>query len=103
MGRTRSSDFDLSLPSTDSLGPESSLVQDLWTSNPVASCWLASDLIHRHEEGHEYPQILAPFAGSSDAIISKRSRLDDAFLRSWVSIKAWGEVDSLDCEADSSA
>lgn len=67
------------------------------------SSWLASDLIHRHEEGYEYPQTLAPFAGSSDADISKRSRLDDAFLPSQVSSKAWGEVDSLDCEADSSA
>lgn len=98
-----SSDFDLSLPSTDTLGPESSLVQDLWTSNPVASTWLASGLAHRHEEGHEYPQILAPLAGSSFAVISKASRLGDAYLRSWVFGKAMGEVDSFDFKADSGA
>lgn len=98
-----SSKFDLSLPDMDPLGPDSSLVQDFWTNNPVASTWLVSGLAHRHEEGDQYPQILAPFAGSSYALVHKESSLRDAYLQSWVAGKAMGEVDGFDLQADSNA
>ena len=98
-----SSDFDLPLPSTESLGPESPLVQDFWTSNPVASTWFAFGLAQTHDEGHPYPQILSRFAGSDYALVDRKSSLDDAFLRTWVSGKTGAEVDEFDYQADSGA
>ena len=98
-----SSQFDLSLPDTDPLGPDSLLVQGFWTSNPIASTWLVSGLAQRHEEGNRYPQILAPFAGSGYALVDRESSLRGAYLHSWVAGKNMGEVDGFDLQADSNA
>ena len=98
-----SSGFDLPLPSTRFLGPESPFVQDFWTSNPVASTWLSSGLAQMHREGHPYPQILSPFAGSAYALVNRNSSLHDAFLETWVSSKTGAQVDDFDYQADSRA
>ena len=98
-----SSDFDLPLPSTDSLGPESPLVQDFWTSNPVASTWFAFGFAQIYEKDHPYPQILSRFAGSAYALLDRETNLDDAFLQTWVSGKTGAEVDEFDYQADSGA
>ncbi|KAM0804980.1 heterokaryon incompatibility protein-domain-containing protein [Usnea florida] len=98
-----SSDFDLPLPSTCSLGPESPIVQAFWTSNPVASTWFSLGLPQMYDEDRPYPQILSRFAGSAYALVERQSRLDDAFLRTWVSGVTGAEVDHFDYEADSRA
>lgn len=98
-----SSDFDLPLPSTCSLGPESPLLQEFWTCNPVASTWLSFGLAQMYDEDHPYPQILSRFAASAYALVDRTSSLYDAFLQTWVSGKTGAEVDEFDYQADSGA
>ena len=98
-----SSDFDLPLPGTRSLGPESPFVQDFWTRNPVASTWLSSGLARMYDEDHPYPQILSRFAGSAYALVDRNLSLDDAFLRTWVSGETGAGEDVFDYQADSRA
>ena len=98
-----SSDFDLPLLGTCSLGPESSFVQNFWTSNPVASTWLSFGLAQMHDEDYPYPQILSRFAGSAYTLVDRKSSLDDAFHQTWLSGKTGAEVDEFDYQADSGA
>ena len=99
------SDFDLPLPGTHSVGPESSVVQDLWVTNPISSFWLKRGLAACYDEGVEYPRILSPLPGTSYALNlgNRDGDLLEAYLRSWVLGKDLGQTDSFDFQADSSA
>ena len=99
------SDFDLPLPSTHFVGPESSFVQDLWVTNTISSFWLKTGLAGCYDKGMKYTRVLSLLPGTSEAInlANHDGDLKEAYLRSWVLGKNLAETDSFDLQADSSA
>ncbi|RYP33979.1 hypothetical protein DL767_004500 [Monosporascus sp. MG133] len=103
-GLLEPSSFDLPLPDTTVVGPDSPEVQNKWTTNPIAKLWLQK-LVTEHPES--YPVLPLLEAGSPDrpyVMFDRRaSNLHRAFMRTWVAGKNMGEVDGFDLQADSDA
>lgn len=93
-----SDSFDLSLPETI-IGPESSVVQDRWITNPIAKTWLSD---FKDADPESYPILPMMMAGDEHAIVNREAaNIRDAYLRTWVAGKSMGEIDGFDLKADS--
>ncbi|RYP07574.1 hypothetical protein DL765_009111 [Monosporascus sp. GIB2] len=103
-GLLEPSSFDLPLPDTTVVGPDSSEVQNKWTTNPIAKMWLQK-LVTEHPESYPFLPYLK--VETPDRLYLKfkyrASNLHRAFMRTWVAGKNMGEVDGFDLWADSDA
>ena len=96
--------FDLPLPDTPVVGPDSPEVQGKWATNPIAKTWLQR-LVHKHPESYPVlPNLVVESQNGPYAMVDRRaSNLYRAFIRTWVAGKNMGEVDGFDLSADSDA
>ncbi|GAB1316125.1 hypothetical protein MFIFM68171_06335 [Madurella fahalii] len=100
------SDFDLPLPEDMAvLGPDSALVQDRWSRNPISHIWLSRGLAGAPNDS--YPVLPMWFADTENgpyAVFNKTAdNLFHAYMRTWVTGKNMAETDGFDLTADADA
>ncbi len=94
--------FDLPLPADT--GPESPLVQSIWSNNPIAYVWLQKLML---EEPDSYPVLPLMTTGTGEDLLymydTAARSVYKAYVSTWVAGKGLDEVDGFNPGGDSEA